>query len=176
VKATDTLLILVLQFGMLSLLAFGGVQTVVPEIHRQAVDVAAWMTASEFADLFAISQASPGPNMLIVALVGWKAAGLAGAALATLGMCGPSCVLTYVVNGWWHRFRGTRWRAAVQAGLAPVTLGLVLAGGYVLTRAADGSWTALLITGLTTVVLLATRLHPLWVLAAGGLVGMAGLV
>lgn len=175
-KPTDTLLALALQFGVLSLLAFGGVQTVVPEIHRQAVDVARWMTASEFADLFAIAQASPGPNMLIVALVGWKAAGLAGAAVATLGMCGPSCVLTYVVNGWWHRFRGTRWRAAVQAGLAPITLGLVLAGGYVLTRAADESWVAFLITAVTTGTLLATRWHPLWLLAAGGMLGMAGLV
>lgn len=135
-KPTDTLLLLALHFGMLSLLAFGGVQTVVPEIHRQAVGVAGWMSTSEFADLFAISQASPGPNMLIVALVGWKAAGLTGAAVATLAMCGPSCVLTFTVNSVWHRFRGARWRAAVQAGLAPVTLGLVLAGGYVLTLAA----------------------------------------
>ena len=172
----DTLWALAVHFAHLSLLAFGGAQTVIPEIHRQAVDIAHWMTASEFADLFAISQASPGPNMLFVSLVGWKAAGLAGALVATLGMCLPSCVLTYWVSRAWHRFRGARWRRAVQSGLAPVTVGIVLASGYILTRAADETWLAFALTAATALVVLTTRLNPLWMLAAGGLLGIAGIV
>jgi chromate transporter len=172
----DTLWTLAAHFSLLSLIAFGGAQTVIPEIHRQAVDVARWMTASEFADLFAISQASPGPNMLFVALVGWKAAGLAGALVATLGMCLPSCLLTYAVNRVWHRFRGARWRVAVQFGLAPVTVGIVLSSGYILSRAADDSWVAYAVTAATVIVVLTTRLNPLWMLAAGGLLGIAGVV
>lgn len=166
-KPDDVLLTLAVQFAVLSLLAIGGVQTVVPEIHRQAVDLAHWMSATEFADLFAISQASPGPNMLIVALVGWKAAGLAGAAVATLAICIPSCCLTYAVNRVWYRFHGARWRAAVQAGLAPVTLGLVLATGYVVTRAADHTPVAFAVTAGTVAAL--TLAHPVApALAAGG--------
>jgi len=175
-KSGDTLPELAAHFALLSLIAIGGAQTVIPEMHRQAVDVARWMTAPEFADLFAISQAAPGPNMLIVALIGWKAAGLAGALVATLAMCGPSCALTYVVNQAWHRFRGTRWRAAVQAGLAPVTVGIVLASGYILTRAADHSLVAYLVTAATVAGLLLTRLNPLWFLAGGGVLGLFGLV
>jgi len=175
-KSGDTLAELAAHFALLSLIAIGGAQTVIPEMHRQAVDVARWMTAPEFADLFAISQAAPGPNMLIVALIGWKAAGLAGALVATLAMCGPSCALTYVVNRAWHRFRGSRWRAAVQAGLAPVTVGIVLASGYILTRAADHSLLAYLVTAATIAGLLLTRLNPLCFLAGGGVLGLFGLV
>lgn len=175
-KTGDVLVTLAVQFGLLSLLAVGGVQTVLPEIHRQAVDLGQWMTAKEFADLFAISQASPGPNMLIVALVGWKAAGLAGAGIATLAICVPSCALTYVANRVWYRFHGARWRMAIQAGLVPVTLGLVLASGHVLTLAADHTPVAFAVTGATVAVLTLTRLHPLWMLAAGGVLGLAGLV
>jgi hypothetical protein len=96
-KAADVLVALCVQFALLSLLAFGGANSVVPEMHRQAVDVHHWMTGSQFAALFAIAQAAPGPNFMISTLVGWKAAGLAGALIATLAMCGPSCVLTFWV-------------------------------------------------------------------------------
>jgi len=122
------------HFAMLSLLAFGGANTVIPEIHRQAVDVAHWMSDTEFADLFAIAQAAPGPNTLIVTLVGWHAAGLAGATVATLAMCGPAALLTYAVLKLWERFKDVSWRATVQQGLMPVTVGMVAASAFILTR------------------------------------------
>ena len=117
----DLLLQIALDFSVLSLLAVGGAPTVLPEMQRNVVEVHGWMSASQFADLYAIAQASPGPNILIVCLVGWKVAGLAGALTATLGMVGPSCVLTCLVAGVWDRFREANWRRVVQLGVAPLT-------------------------------------------------------
>ncbi|HUN45450.1 MAG TPA: chromate transporter [Stellaceae bacterium] len=165
-----------LLFGSLSLVAVGGANVVVPEMHRQAVDIGNWMSDTEFANLYAIVRAAPGPNMLIATMIGWKAAGLPGAVVATVAMCGPSCLLTYGVTRVWQRYQHTRWRAAVEAGLAPVTVGLVLASAYVLTRAADADWRAVAVTAVTAVVALGTRLNALWVLATAGVLGAAGLL
>ncbi|MBA3812683.1 MAG: chromate transporter, partial [Caulobacteraceae bacterium] len=92
---SDTLTALFVQFAILSLLAFGGANAVVPEIHRQAVEINHWMSDADFAALFAIAQAAPGPNFMISTLVGLKAAGLAGALVATVAMCAPSCLLAF---------------------------------------------------------------------------------
>ena len=174
-KTSDTLVALALQFAGLSLVAFGGANAVVPEIHRQAVDVRHWMTNQDFAALFAIAQAAPGPNFLVSTLIGWKAAGLAGALVATGAMCGPSCVLTYWVAKVWDRYRETQWRIAIGAGLAPVTVGFVFSSAFVLVRAADASWRLALVTAATAAVAYFTRLNPLWCLLAAGALGLAGV-
>ncbi|MGE0724900.1 MAG: chromate transporter, partial [Alphaproteobacteria bacterium] len=153
----DTLLTIAAHFALVSLLAFGGGNTVLPEMHRQAVEVSGWITDRQFTDLFAIAQASPGPNILIVTLIGWQAAGAPGALVATVAVCLPACALTYVVSQAWDRFRGARWRTAVQAGLAPVTCGLVAAGALVVVDAADTSWTAGAITAATAAIAWGTR-------------------
>ena len=103
------------QFAGLSLVAFGGANAVIPEIHRQSVEVHHWMTDKDFAALFAIAQAAPGPNFLVATLVGWKAAG-PGALVATAAMCGPSCVLTFWVAKAWDRYRETAWRIGDRRG------------------------------------------------------------
>ena len=167
---------LAIDFSLLSLITVGGVITVLPEMHRNVVEVHGWMSGAEFAQLFALAQASPGPNILVVSLIGWKVAGLAGAVVATGAVCAPSSILTYVVSRIWQRFRGNRWRDLIEDGLVPVTVGLMLAGGYLLTRAADHSALAFAITGVTAGTVLATRIHPLWLLGAGGLLGLAGWV
>jgi chromate transporter len=164
------------HFALLSLLAFGGATAVVPEMHRFAVDVHGWMTSAEFADLFALAQAAPGPNMMIVTLIGLQAAGVTGAVIATVAMCLPSCVLTFGVTRLMNRFRASAWRLILQAGLAPVTVGLVLGSGWVLTRAADHTVTAYALTVVTVVWMLATRLSPFWLLAAGAALGLAGFM
>jgi chromate transporter len=174
-KGSDTLLAIAVQFAGLSLVAFGGANAVIPEIHRQAVDVRHWMTDQDFAALFAIAQAAPGPNFLVSTLVGWKAAGLAGALVATAAMCGPSCLLTYWVAKVWDRYRQTEWRIAVGAGLAPVTVGFVFSSAFVLVRAADKTWTLGLVTAATAAVAYFTRLNPLWCLLAAGALGLAGV-
>jgi chromate transporter len=143
-------------------------------MHRVAVDVMHWMNDGQFADMFAISQMSPGPNVIIVTLIGYHVAGLAGAGVATLAMCGPTCVMAFLVARFWDRFKDARWRIAVQAGLVPVSLGLIAASAFVVARAADHNAVAGLITAATAAVAFATRINPLWLFAAGGLLGLSG--
>ena len=173
---SPVLLELAAQFFVLSLLSIGGANAVIPEIHLRAVEIHHWMTDEDFAQLFALSQAAPGPNVLIVSLVGWKVAGVLGGVVALLAMSGPSSFLTYWVAHAWERWRDAPWRIAIQRGLAPVTVGLILSSGYVLTRAADHSWTAYAITGATLLLSLSTRLHPLWLLGVAAILGGLGLV
>jgi len=174
-KASDSLLALALQFAGLSLVAFGGANAVIPEIHRQAVEVHHWMTNEDFAALFAIAQAAPGPNFLLSTLVGWKVAGLFGALTATAAMCAPSCLLTFWVAKLWDRYRETEWRAAVGGGLAPVTVGFVFATAFVLVRAADADWRLALMTAASAGAVFYTKLNPLWCLGAAALLGATGL-
>jgi len=174
-KTSDTLIALAIQFTSLSLVAFGGANAVIPEIHRQSVDVNHWMTNQDFAALFAIAQAAPGPNFLVTTLVGWKAAGLAGAFVATAAMCGPSCILTFWVAKAWDKYRETAWRSAISAGLAPVTVGFVGSSAFILVRAADTGWKLAIISAATAGVAYFTKINPLWCLLAAGGLGVAGV-
>lgn len=175
-KSADVIPQLVGQFLLLSLVAIGGANAVLPEMHRQVVDISHWMTGAEFAALFAIAQAAPGPNVLIVSLVGWKVAGVPGALAATGAMCGPSSVLAFYVGRLSQRFRESPWRHIVQNGLAPITIGIVLASGYLLALGADETWAAAAITAAAAALFLKTRLNPLWLLAGGALLGISGVV
>jgi chromate transporter len=163
-------------FAVLSLFAVGGAQAAIPEMHRVAVDVMHWLSDRQFADMYAISQLSPGPNVIIVALIGFHVAGLAGAGVAITAMCGPTCVLAYFVARVWDRFKQARWRVAVQAGLVPLSLGLIAASAFVLARAADHNAYAVLITAATAATAFWTRVNPLWIFAVAGALGFAGLV
>ena len=163
-------------FAVLSLFAVGGAQAAIPEMHRVAVDVMHWLSDRQFADMYAISQVSPGPNVIIVALIGYHVAGFAGASVAITAMCGPTCVLAYFVARIWDRFKHARWRVAVQAGLVPLSLGLIAASAFVLARAADHNAYAALITAATAATAYWTRVNPLWIFAVAGALGFAGLV
>ena len=170
------LVTIALRFTILSLVAVGGVTSVLPEVHRVAVDVHHWVTDAEFTQMFVIARAAPGPNVLLVTLIGWQVAGLPGALVATAAVCLPSCTLSYFVAHAWKRFRGARWREAVEAGLAPITVGLVLATGWLVARGAPVGWIAYAITAVTTALVLFTRVNPLWLFLAAGLLGLLGLV
>lgn len=165
-----------LYFLALSLASIGGANAIIPDMHRHFVELRGWMTGTEFVELVALAQAAPGPNVLIVTLLGWRINGLAGALTATLAICLPSSLLAYTFAHFWQRFRHARWQSVVRDGLAPITVGLVLAGGYVLAQTADRSWSAYAITAATVVVVLVTKLHPLWLLGTAGLIGFFGLV
>jgi chromate transporter len=169
VSDVSTLASLAAVFAQLSLLAFGGTNSVLPEMQRQVVEVHPWDTAQEFAAFFALAQA--GPNMLVVTLIGWHVAALPGALVATLGVAGPSSVLTFVATDVWYRFRDARWRRLVQAGLMPVTAGLVMASAVLLIRTTTASWGTASITVIAAPLFLFTRLHPLKVLAAAAALG-----
>ena len=174
-KPSGTLLQLAAQFALLSLLSFGGVNVVLPDAHRFVVEVHHWITDQQFADFFAIAQAAPGPNFLMFALIGWEVAGLVGALVATLALAVPAGTLAYIVGGLWQRFRDRPWRRCMQAGLAPITIGLVFSTGYVLSRAADHNAMTFAITAATVLVTLATDINPLWLFLVAGLLGVVGL-
>lgn len=163
-------------FGQLSLVSVGGINAVLPELKRQVVERHGWMSAADFAALYALAQAAPGPNMLVSTLIGWHVAGIAGALAATGALIGPCAVLTFLVAGAWHRFRDRPWRLLVQAGLMPVTAGLVVAAAVVLSEATAISAGHAGLTAVAAALLAATRLHPLWVLGAGAALGAAGVL
>jgi chromate transporter len=175
VSGTLTLGSLAAVFLQLSLLAFGGTNSVLPEMQRQVVNVHGWLTAGEFASLFALAQAAPGPNMLVVTLIGWRVAAMPGALVTTLSVAFPSSLLTFVGHGLWHRFRDARWRRLVQAGLMPVTAGLIMASAALLLRITTTGWGTAAITVVAAALFLFSRLHPLLVLAAAAALGAAGL-
>ena len=172
----STLVSLALVFMQLSLLAYGGTNSVLPEMQRQVVQVHPWLTAQEFAALFALAQAAPGPNMLVVTLIGWRVAGLAGALVTTLAVAGPSSVLTFIGYRLWYRFRDATWRRLVQRGLVPVTAGLLMASAALLIRATSAEWGTAAITVAATLLFVFTRLHPLLVLGAAAALGATGLL
>ncbi len=167
---------LVWTFGLMSLFAVGGANSAIPEMHRVAVDVQHWMTDKQFADVFAISQLSPGPNVLIVTLIGYSVAGVAGALAATLAMCGPTAILAYYVSRLLARSSQSRWPAVIQAALVPLSIGLMAASGLILARSSDQSWIAALVTVAAAILAFATRLNPFWMLLGGGILGFAGVV
>lgn len=160
----------------MSLFAVGGANSSIPEMHWVAVDGQHWMTDKQFADIFAISQLSPGPNVLIVTLIGYSIAGVAGVLAATVAMCGPTAVLAYYVSRILARASHSPWPAIIQAALVPLSIGLMGASGLILVLSADRSWVAGLITATAAALAFATRLNPLWLLLAGGALGFAGVV
>jgi chromate transporter len=172
----NPILTLAWTFALMSLFAVGGANSAIPEMHRIAVDVQHWLTDKQFADVFAISQLSPGPNVLIVTLIGYSVAGVAGALVATLAMCVPTAVLAYFVSRILARSSHARWPAILQAALVPLSIGLMGASGFILVRTSDRTWAAALVTAGAAVLASVTRLNPLWMLLAGGCLGFAGLI
>src|SRR6516164_7732206 len=171
------LLALVLVFAPLSLLSIGGGASLLAEIEHQSVTVQAWTTQREFADLFAISRAAPGPGTMLSTLIGWKVAGLAGALTATIALYLPSSLLVYGAARLWGRWRGSVWHSAVEQGLAPIAAGLILSGGIAVLRVSPGGAAVWLAAPASTVLLLRwPRHHPLALFAASGaLFGLVGL-
>ena len=171
----STLVALAVLFAQLSLVAFGGGNTVLPEMQRQVVDVHHWMSAQEFGALFALAQAAPGPNLMIVVLIGWHVAGWPGVLVSSIAKFGPSSLLTALALHGWERFKDRPWRPIVQRGILPITVGLVIASAFVIGRASAGNWTSAAIIAASTLLMTRTRLHPLFVLAAGAVIGLAGV-
>ena len=134
-----TLAALVITFVPLSLVSIGGGPSVLAEMQHQVVVVHGWMTQREFADLFAISRAAPGPGTLLATLIGWQAAGWLGALVVSLAFFLPSSLLAYGAARIWNRRRGSPWHIAVEAGFAPIAAGLVLAGAFAILQSGASS-------------------------------------
>ena len=163
------------HFALMSLFAIGGANSAVPEMQRVAVEVEHWMTARQFTGLFSLAQLAPGPNVIIVTLIGYQAAGLLGALVATLAMCGPSCLFAFYIGRISERMKGEVW-TAVQSGLLPISIGLIAASGFVVASAAAHNAAAVLVTVFAAVLCSARRLNPLWIFAAAALLGIADLL
>ena len=164
-----TLRALAVTFAGLSLVSIGGPTATLPEIHRQVVNVLGWMDDQTFAHLFAISQIAPGPNILVVSLIGWQVGGFAGLAVATLASLAPSSLLAFGAGRAIARWDDSAWVRIVKAGLVPVAIGLILASGVVAARANDRTIVTYAITIGVAVAFFFTRRNPLWLLAAGAL-------
>src|ERR1700722_5332805 len=171
-----TLLTLAGYFALLSLFAIGGANAALPEMHRLAVEVMHWMNDRQFADMYAIAQVTPGPNVVVVALIGYHVAGLLGAVVATLAMCGPTCVFAFFIGRVWDRFKDAPWRLVIQAALVPVSIGLIGASAAVIVRAAAQSWVAVAVSVVTAVVTYTIRVNPLWIFAGAAVLGLVGLM
>jgi chromate transporter len=172
----SNLVTLATTFGLMSLFAIGGALSAIPEMHRIAVDVNHWMSDRQFADMVAIAQLSPGPNVLVVTLIGFHVAGVLGGLVATVAMCGPTAVVAYLVSTTMERSRDAQWPSLLQAALVPISIGLMAASAMILGLSAGQSWIAAVLALASAIVTLTTRLNPLLMLLIGGILGFAGVL
>jgi chromate transporter len=184
------------QYSLLSLLSISGAITTVPDMHRFLISEHAWLTDAQFNSSIAIAQAAPGPNVLFVALMGWNVGlnagggigagphawmlGMLGLATTMIGILLPSTTLTYFATRWGHRNRSRREVRAFKQGLAPVVIGLLIATGWILAsgnHAGDRpAWHLWLLSAAAALIVWRTRIHLLWLLGAGALLGALGFV
>jgi len=192
-SASDWLL-LFQHFASLSLLAVGGAITTAPDMHRYLVSDAGWLSDNQFTSSIALAQAAPGPNILFVALMGWNVGmnastgagmglqlitALLGVTVTMLGIMLPSSILTYLATRWAHQHREMRAIKAFKAGMAPIVIALLMATGWLLTISHDQpakDWPLHLLTLLTTLLVWRTRIHMLWLIGLGALLGALGWV
>lgn len=175
------------HFLSLSLLAVGGALMLVPEMHRYLVDEQGWLGDPQFASSIALAQAAPGPNVLFIALLGWNVGlgagglwpALLGMLVAMVGVLLPSTVLTYTASRWGHENRNRRSVRAFKSAMAPIVIALLLATSWVLAQAmaeATHSWGLWLLTVAGALLVWRTRVHLLWLLGGGALLGALGWV
>lgn len=190
-NATDVFL----HFASLSLLAVGGAITTAPDMHRYLVSEQGWLSDAQFTSSIALSQAAPGPNVLFVALLGWNlglnagggpsggwlawALALAGVVLTLVAIMLPSSILTYTATQWGHRNRELRAVRAFKTGMAPIVIALLIATGWLLSAAHDNparDWPLWLLTACATLLVWRTKIHLLWMIGAGAVLGAMGWV
>lgn len=164
------------HFLLLGCLAVGGVSTVMPDMHRYMVEEMGLVTAREFADLYALAQAAPGPNALWVTVLGLQAAGGLGALATTLGVLIPATSFSLIASVLHAKHADSPVALALRRGLAPVALGFMLASCWLLLNAVGHGWRGYALALVALVLAMRTQVNPLWLLAAGGALGVAGLV
>jgi len=169
------LLALTLVFTQLSLLAFGGGNAILPEMQYQVVTVHQWMTAEEFSSMFAIAQAAPGPNMMIIPLVGWHVAGPLGLMVSSLAKFGPSSIAAIFALNFWNNFKDNPLRARFEKALKPITVGLVLVSAWIIAQASAQNFLLIVIVATTICLSLFKNIHPVWLMIMGAGAGVAFL-
>jgi len=167
------LIALTLVFTQLSLLAFGGGNAILPEMQHQVVVVHQWMTAEQFSSMFAMAQAAPGPNMMVVPLVGWHVAGPMGLLVTSLAKFGPSSIITIYALKFWNRFKDNPLRLQFEKALKPITVGLVLISAWIIAQASVQNALLIAIAILTIALSLFKNVHPVWLMVIGAGAGVA---
>ena len=184
---------LFIHFLSLSLLAVGGAITTAPDMHRYLVDQRHWLTEGQFTSSIALAQAAPGPNVLFVALMGWNiglnAGGgtgvlawsyaALGVAIAMVGIMLPSTTLTFLAARWGHKNRELRAVRAFKQGMGPIVIALLIATSWILASSHGSdlkNWPMWLLTGVSALLVWRTKLHLLWLLGTGALLGWIGWV
>jgi chromate transporter len=170
VNPTTKVLLVSLWLGVVS---FGGGLAIVPEMHRQFVELGGWVTSREFADGYALAQLSPGPNMLCVVFYGYKAAGLAAALLAPVAIVAPGVVMSAICGRAWATLASNVWLVRLRRGLVPVGLGLMAGGVFVVGRTTVTSWPLAAIAVAVTVAVNRKWVHPAIAVVVAGVGGVA---
>lgn len=178
-----TLVQVLWQFLSLSLFSLGGGNTLLAEYHHLAVDQFCWLTDTQFADLYALAEAAPGPSSMLVGLLGLGAGWRDGPFWALLCAYGaeaaillPSTLLMVLACLSWKRLEHSPWRVAFERGLGPITLGILFAVGLKILRTADTNWAGVVVSALVCVLMLRTRISPLWFMAGAGVLGGLGVI
>jgi len=169
----DRLLPLIGSFGILSLLAVGGGVAVLPEMKDVVVHQHHWVTSDQFVDLYSLGQMAPGPNMMMVTVIGYRVAGFPGALAVTAAFFLPACALALFANRLWRRFEGSPWRESVQRGLAPLAIGLMAAGVVSIAEVATRTIPSIALALVVLSFLLRFRVNPAWLILASGVLGWA---
>ena len=162
---------LIWVFAYLSLLTVGGGLAAFPELKYLTVDVYHWLTPTQLIHLYSLGQVAPGPNMMMVAAVGERVAGVVGAFAVVIAFFGPTSLLTLWTGRLWRRLEGWRWRESIQRGLAPVAIGLLLAGSISLAKGAVTAWTGGAVAVAVFALLMVTRINPALLVLSGAVVG-----
>lgn len=164
---------LALTFLGVAFFSIGGASALIPEFHRQVVGVRGWLTDADFAHMVALAQVAPGPNMLIVSLIGWRVAGAPGLLVSTIAIVGPPSIIAFAVGRVLDRLRNAAWLTAAKSALGPVVVGLMMASGLVTAQVANQSAAPWLITVAAALFMYKVRRNPLWVIAGGAILGVA---
>jgi len=162
-------------FAYLSLLTVGGGMAAFPELQTLAVNVHHWLTAQQLVQLYSVEQMAPGPKMMMIVSIGQWAAGFAGAAAVLVAFLLPTSVLAFFIGRLWTRLERWPWRASIQRGLAPVSIGLLSAGFLTVARVALTGVVTVIITVVVSAILLRSRANPALVVLGGALVGLVAL-
>lgn len=166
-------------FALLSIVAVGGGSAVIPQMEHETVTLRQWITPQEFATVFSLGQVAPGPNMSMVALIGYKVGGFIGALIALVAFYFPACMLAYVASHVWDACKDSPWRDSVQEGLAPITIGLMLAGVYAVgktasynvSRTLEDNLITLAIGAAVAIILFLRNVNPALLILMGGVAG-----
>lgn len=157
------------QMMILSLVAVGGAHAVLPDVYRFLVTQNGWIDGTTFASLVALSQAAPGPNVLVLTMLGYQISGFPGAVAGVVAFCLPSSVMCFFIARWDTRGGETPWKRIIKAGLAPLTVGVVVASGCILVAGVGASVLVVAIAAATAYLSATKKWNPLWYIGAGAL-------